>query len=172
MGCSAASDEVGGTPSSAANRLSAADSMAEVIALKSNIEELVAPDGVDNRSVANGSGAAVDWVAEVLAVCLGESLEKKVGVDSLETSMDTSAKPVRSGSFRIDRCDDSLFSLAVNRFDDMSALLLGFEPTAVEAVAEVLSKIGREEPVTTLAVLDAYPGVPKYEVNIMLNKGV
>jgi len=40
MRCSAASDEVGRNdeaPSSAANRLSAADSMAEVMALKPNI---------------------------------------------------------------------------------------------------------------------------------------
>jgi len=100
-------------------------------------------------------------------------LGKTAGVDSLEIFMDTLAKPARSGSFRIDGCDDSLLALVVNgRFDSISALLLGFEPTAVEAVTEVPldPKIGREGPVTTLAVLDAYPGVPKCEVNIALNK--
>ena len=65
MRCSAASDRAGGNdgaPSSAANRLSAAGSMAEVMALKPNIGRggLGAPDGEDNTSAANISGAAVD----------------------------------------------------------------------------------------------------------------
>jgi len=115
-------------------------------------------------------------VAEVLAAGPEESLGKKAGVDSLEILMDTSAKPARSCSFPIDGCDDSLLALVVNgRFDNISALLLGFEPTTVEAVAEALPldpKMGREGPVTTLAALDAYTGVPKCKVNIMLNKGV
>ena len=80
------------------------------------------------------------------------------------------------GSFRIDDCGDSLFSLAVNdRFGNTLALLLGFEPIAVDAVAEVLQldpEIGGEGPVATLPVLNRYHGVSKCEVNIVLNKGV
>ena len=110
---------------------------------------------MDNRSAANGSGTAVDWIAEVLAVGPDESL----------------------GSFRIDDGGDSLFALAVNdRFDNIFALLLSFEPIAAGAVAEVLPldpETGREGPVATLPVLNRYhDGVSKCEVNIALNKGV
>ena len=112
----------------------------------------------------------------MLAVGPDESLGKEAGADSLGIFTDTLAKPVRSGSFRIDRCDDSLFALAVNdRFGNILALLLSFEPIAVGAVAEVLPlnpEIGGEGPVATLPVLNRYHGVSKCEVNIVLNKGV
>jgi len=58
--------------------------MTEVLALKSNLgwEGLVAPDGVDNdtRSAANGSGTAVDEIAELLVLGAEESLGMKAGV--------------------------------------------------------------------------------------------
>ena len=113
------------------------------------------PNGVNinTGSAANGSGTTVDGIAEVLALSPEESLGTKAGVGTLGIFADTLAKPVRSGSFRFDGCDDGLIALLVNdRLDNTFALLLGFEPTAVNVVAEVLpldSKIGCKGPVAT-----------------------
>ena len=80
------------------------------------------------------------------------------------------------GSFRIDGCSDGSFAPVVNdRLGSIFALLLGFEPIAADAAAEVLPlnpEIDGEGPVATLPVLNRYHGVSKCEVNMALNKGV
>ena len=83
--------------------------------------KFTASDEVDNdpRLAANRSGAAVNLIAEVLALGPEEPLGREAGVGSLGAFEVALAKPIRSGSCWINGYDNSLFALVVNdRFDD------------------------------------------------------
>ena len=69
-------------------------------------------------------GTAVDGIAGVLALSPEESLGTKAGVGTLGIFADTLAKPVRSGSFWFDGCNDSLIALLVNDCLDNTFALL------------------------------------------------
>ena len=92
--------------------------------------KFTASDKVDNdpRSAANRSGAAVNWIAEVLALGPEKPLGREAGVGSLGAFEIVLAKPIRSGSCWINGYDNSLFALLVNdRFNGSFVLLLCFE---------------------------------------------
>jgi len=114
----------------------------------------------------------VNGLVEVLAPDPEASSGREVGAGLISRVFeDTLAEPVRSGPCRVDKYDDSLFSLfASDRFDDTFVLLLGFEEgTAKNAVAEVLldPKIGIPP-----VVVGARTRGSKCEVSIALNKEV